>query len=167
MEKWEPSPMNILSIDPGPTHSAWVLLVDGFPDESGWEDNESVVELVTMQQEKGADSLVIEKITSYGMGVGESVFETVYWSGIFAHAFGIDDTYRITRSDVTKSLSVKGAPKAAVNQAIRDSYDTLNAVGTKKNPGVLYDFAKNGPTGGNPHRYDALAAGLAFIKENY
>ena len=79
--------MTLIAVDPGPTQSAWVLLEDA--ELVGWakQPNEDVLAMLAGYR-NGSDILVIERIASYGMAVGAEVFETVYWSGRFAQAFG-------------------------------------------------------------------------------
>ena len=165
--------MNLLAIDPGPEKSAWVIIKDGVPVESGWDENDEVLSMIVLTEldaDEGFDNarfddLVIEKVVSYGMGVGESIFETVYWTGIFAMAFNLTFVTRIPRLDVKVALCHDAkAKKGNVNQAIKDHYDTINPVGTKKNQGPLYEFArKHGP--GLTHRWDALAVGLTYLEQ--
>ena len=148
--------MNILAIDPGPEKSAYVLLEDGVPTQSGWWTNEDIDDRFIEGWGFDYDHLVIEKVMSYGMGVGESVFETVFWTGIFA-AHNWKPFSRVPRLDVKMALCHDSkAKKGNVNQALKDYYDTRNPVGTKKNQGPLYDFARNSGDG-LTHRWDALA----------
>ena len=157
--------MNILSIDPGPTHSAWVRIESGIPVASNWRENQSVLFDVEAMSDMLEGHLVIEKVMNYGMTVGESVFETVFWTGRFAEAWGNSFT-RITRGEVKDAMCHdQKATKANVNQAVRDHYDTINPVGTKKNQGPLYEFQHAGPKGANPHRWDALAVGLTYLEQ--
>jgi hypothetical protein len=173
--------MNILAIDPGPEKSAWVYLVDGIPVQSAWEDNGRVNVMIAGEcmTASGPEHLVIEKVMNYGMPSGESVFETVFWTGRFIQSWGSPTAImlkllgqkrhtssRIPRLDVKVALCHDAkAKKGNVNQAIKDHYDTISPVGTKKNQGPLYEFArKHGP--GLTHRWDALAVGLTYLKEN-
>jgi hypothetical protein len=156
--------VNLLAIDPGPTHSAWVLIKDGMPRRSGWWDNIEIEDHFIEGWGFDFDQLVIEKVVSYGMGVGESVFETVFATGRFT-AYSWVGYARIPRLDVKVALCHDAkAKKGNVNQAIKDHYDTINPVGTKNNQGPLYEFArKHGP--GLTHRWDALAVGLTYLEQ--
>ncbi len=163
--------MNILAIDPGSEKSGWVLLEDGLPTVSGWWDNHRMRGGIETQREKPAPThFVIEKVMSYGMGVGESVFETVYWSGIFAETWRagpLGNTFsRVPRLDVKMALCHDSrAKKGHVNQSLKDHYDTQNPVGTKKNRGPLYDFVRNSGDG-LTHRWDALALAVTvYMKQ--
>jgi hypothetical protein len=78
------------------------------------------------------------------MAVGAEIFETVYWSGIFAQAFGLDSVVRIPRKAV--KIHLCGNMKAKdtnIRQAIIDRYGGKDkAIGTKKTGyGVLHGFS--------------------------
>ena len=76
--------MNILAIDPGNIESAYVLMNDSYEIfQFGKIGNENMFEII---EETMPDKVVIEMVASYGMAVGESVFETVFWIGRFYEA---------------------------------------------------------------------------------
>ena len=79
----------ILAIDPGTDRSGWVVFDPATQRviEHGICSNEELVARLETGQ-FDAMHLVIEKIASYGMPVGEEVFETCRWSGKFEQAFG-------------------------------------------------------------------------------
>jgi hypothetical protein len=79
--------MTILAIDPGPEVSAVVAWNGAMPTEMRIAPNAEIVKGLSSLGSAKARFLVIEKVASYGMAVGESVFETVFWSGRFAQAF--------------------------------------------------------------------------------
>ena len=96
--------------------------------------------------------LVIEKIASFGMPVGAEVFETVYWSGRFAEAYGADHVHRITRGEVKMHLCHSMRAKDGnVRQAL---IDRLGAPGTRKAPGVTHGVSKD--------LWSALAVAVTF-----
>ncbi len=72
-------PMQILAIDPGPVRSGWCLTAeDGYILYAGKDENAAVrdkIERTTL--------VILEGISSYGMPVGKSVFETCYETGKF------------------------------------------------------------------------------------
>ena len=94
------------------------------------------------------DSMVIEQIKSYGMAVGESIFETCVWSGRFMqkviHNVPVN---RIPRQEVKLHICKSSKAKDAnVIQALIDRFagDVPNkGKGTKKDPGFFYGFAKD------------------------
>jgi hypothetical protein len=65
----------------------------------------------------------IEQIASYGMAVGAEVFETVYWSGRFAQAFGPERVDRIKRLEVKMHLCHDSKAKDAnIRAALIDRF---------------------------------------------
>lgn len=125
----------ILVIDPGPTESAWVLF-DGTKLESfAKEPNETVLERVRQSRDNTV-ACVIEQIASYGMPVGAEVFETVFWSGRFAEAYGAERVHRLPRLRVKLHLCHDSRAKDGnIRQALIDRF---GKPGTKANPGPLY-----------------------------
>ena len=145
--------MMILAIDPGPTKSAYVVfecrnaIIGSFGILAN-EEMRSVYPGVAFHAER----CVIEKIASYGMPVGEEVFETVFWSGIFAHSFGLDKVERITRQQIKMHLC--GSPRAKdanIRQACMDRFGGSQSI---KKGGPLY--------GVKADVWAALAVALAF-----
>ncbi len=137
----------ILSIDPGSTQSAWLLLVDGIPERWAKEPNERVLKMLRFEWGGPvpepfvvADVLVIEKVEGFGMAVGAEVFETVFWSGRFAEAARPLQVERLGRKAV--KIALCGSTKAKdpnVWQAIVDRFGGSEvAVGRKAKPGPLY-----------------------------
>lgn len=152
-----------LAIDPGPTRSAWLLLVDGQPGGFAIEDNEALLDrlrrLTPVMPKDPASTIVIERIEAMGMSVGAETFETVYWSGRFAEAtdmlgYRVD---RVTRRAV--KLHLCGTPRAKdpnVRQALIDRFggDSV-ARGSKAAPGPLYGIAND--------VWAALAVGVTWF----
>lgn len=132
----------ILAIDPGPKESAWVLFRDGKPEQFSNMPNHDAIEWVGGFSWCMSAQLVIEQVRSYGMAVGEDVFETVFWSGRFAQAWG-REFHRIGRQDVKSHLCHSMRAKDAnVRQALIDRYGgKADAIGTKKRPGPLYGIS--------------------------
>lgn len=127
----------LLAIDPGNEESGFVVLdsrnrIVG----KGIVPNEEMLETV---QNWGGE-VYIEKITSYGMSVGQSIFETVFWAGRFYEAAQLASVRgRISRSDVKKWLCHSTAAKDKnVNQRLADLWGPK---GTKKAPGPTYGMA--------------------------
>lgn len=132
----------ILAIDPGPKESAWMLFRDGKPLRFGKELNDAVMDHIIDNVWRLNTDLVIEQVKSYGMAVGEEVFETVFWSGRFAQASGLK-FYRIGRQDVKSHLCRSMRAKDTnIRQALIDRYGgKAEAIGTKKRPGPLYGIS--------------------------
>ena len=130
--------MVVLAIDPGPEESAFVA----------WDGKElrafaKVKNGELLSQIPGScDRCVIEKVASFGMPVGAEVFETVYWSGVFAHAFGLARVDRITRNEIKNHLCHSSRAKDGnIRQALIDRFGGPAAIGKKASPGPLYGLA--------------------------
>ena len=158
--------MTVIGLDPGNERSALVVY-DGASEsvlDSVFDYNNSVMNFLTVTREYGnvRPTLVIEKVACYGMPVGESVFETVYWSGIFARAYGLSFTERITRGDVKMHLCRSMRAKDGnVRQAILDRFGGKEkAVGKKAIPGPLHGL--------HGHHFAALGVAITFsdLKNN-
>lgn len=139
--------MKILAIDPGTERSAWLVYESEQILAAGIEPNDDMVaylrllrEPVCGHVEMRADILVIEKIESFGMPVGAEIFETVFWSGRFAEAWG-GLVERISRRAVKLHLcnSVR-AKDSNIRQAL---IGRLGPPGTKKSPGATYGIKKD------------------------
>ncbi len=143
-------PRLLLAIDPGPVESAWVLLRGSTLVEFAKEPN-GVLLLRLMSEELTAEVTVIEKIASYGMAVGEEVFETVFWSGRFAQAIG-GDVERLTRLKVKQQLCRDSRAKDGnIRQALIDRYGGPASI---KKGGPLYKVSGD--------VWAALAVGVAW-----
>ena len=127
----------LMAIDPGNEESGYVVL-DGrnWIAAKGIVPNEEMLELVR----EWSNDLVIEKITSYGMSVGQSIFETVWWAGRFYEAAEHATLReRISRTDVKKWLCHSTAAKDTnVNRRLLDLWGPK---GTKKKPGPTFGMA--------------------------
>lgn len=128
--------MKLLAIDPGPQFSAFVVW-----DGTSLVEFAKVDNLVMLERclTGDYDTCVIEKIASFGMAVGAEVFETVYWSGRFAQAFGAESTHRITRNVIKNHLCHSSKAKDGnIRQAIIDRFGGEAAIGKKASKGPLY-----------------------------
>lgn len=172
----------ILAIDPGSSQSA-VLAYNRTSHEvltAVILPNDEVVGFLTNFCHKQDYNFVIERVASYGMAVGASVFRTCEWFGDFRRAWmsggrqlvGHDSggpytytekyqwagLYRIEEKMVLCGQS--RAKDANIAQAIRDLYsgwfnlDTKKLTGGKNNPGPLYHVKKD--------LWAALAIALTF-----
>lgn len=152
--------MMIMALDPGTTESAMVAI-----------DTALVRPVVHTELLPNADmrqwltavplvgvSLIIEKVESYGMAVGEETFTTVYWSGIFAEAYGLHRTHQMGRKAVKlHHCGTVRATDANIRQSIIDRYGGKDkAMGKKSAPGPLF-----GITG---HKMAALALALTWAE---
>lgn len=135
--------MTILAIDPGNTQSAYCF-VDAETLEPGFFGKVDNNELLTIISASLYDSLVIERVASYGMAVGRDVFETCEWVGRFTQAAQPTQADYIYRKD--EKLHICGNPKANdsnIRRALIDRFarhDLKNGKGTKQKPDWFYGF---------------------------
>ena len=151
--------MKILAIDPGPEQSAWVRYDPGnhAVEDKGIWPNDQLVGFLRHHGGKGRITLAVEMVQSFGMPVGESVFETVLWAGRFVEAW---DGYwtRIYRKDVKMHLCHSMRAKDAnIRQALLDRFPRSGGgktpqVGVKADPGPLYGI--------KTHLWSALAVAI-------
>ncbi len=131
--------MMMTGIDPGTTQSAYVRIDDkGDVFEFGIIDN---YDLLTKIHGITGD-LWIEMVASFGMPVGQEVFQTCVWIGRFIERAS---KYRefvgtVTRKEVV--LHHCNSPRgndATIRASLIDRYGGKEkAIGNKKNPGPLY-----------------------------
>lgn len=166
-----------MAIDPGPTQSAFVLYeVPSQANPLGRvidhlkEENDKIIERIEDGMQKGVsefhhwpDHYVIEMIASYGMAVGEDVFETCVWIGRFmqVHKASLIQgrTHRVKRLAV--KMHMCKSPKAndsTIRRALIDRWgpDKEKAIGRKKTPGPLYDIVDD--------EWQALALAVTFAE---
>lgn len=140
--------MTITAIDPGTTESAFVEWNGHRVISFGIVENEILLKRLEHCSVYEMRHLVfIEMIASYGMPVGKETFETVLWIGQFVHACKISSfqNFLVYRKDVKMHLchSMK-AKDGNIRQAIIDRFGGKElAIGTKKNPGVLYGISSH------------------------
>lgn len=135
--------MKVLSIDPGNRQSAWCM-IDGEtlkPLSFGKEGNQVVLDAV---QHLSYDSIVIERVASYGMAVGRDVFETCEWVGRFTQAASVPPDYVYRREEKLHLCGDSRAKDTNIRRALIDRFaqhDLKNGKGTKKNPDWFYGFS--------------------------
>lgn len=135
--------MRVLAIDPGNRQSAWCM-IDGEtlkPLSFGKEENQVVL---TAVQHLSYDSIVIERVASYGMAVGRDVFETCEWVGRFTQAASVPPDYVYRQEEKLHICGDSRAKDANIRRALIDRFarhDLKNGKGTKKNPDWFYGFS--------------------------
>lgn len=157
----------VLAIDPGNIQSAYVVIdeADGFrPIQFAKVDNHSFL-LDLPNLASPVETVVIEKIASYGMPVGAEVFDTCVWSGRFHQRikdFTGSDVFYLPRID--EKINLCGSSRAKdsnIRQALIDrfaKFDFKNGRGTKSNPDFFYGFAKD--------IWAAYAVGITWLDQN-
>lgn len=147
--------MKVLSIDPGPVESGWLVFdTDSFaPLSFGNDTNMDLLEMLVNWSVK-YDHLVIEGFASYGSPVGQTTFDACFWSGRLVQAWGKEHTI-VYRKEVKKHLlgRVTGNDPA-VKQVLIDRF---GGVGTKKEPGPLYGIKM--------HAWSALALAVTWADQ--
>ncbi len=153
----------ILAVDPGSEQSAWVVYdpvarrLHGF----GIVPNHDM--FAVMGARAAAEAMVIEEVQSYGMAVGKTVFDTVFWAGRFAQFWdGIGGAFHLyPRRQVKLELCGQARAKDGnVRQALIDRFGPGKraAVGLKACPGPLYGVKKD--------IWAALALAVAWCDAN-
>lgn len=142
----------ILAIDPGPEESAFVV----FNRESiGYYGKRRNIDLLLAIENRDFEchELVLERVASFGMPVGEEVFETVFWTGIFAQAWG-GLYHRIKRHQVKMHLCQNMRAKDGnIRQALIDKFGGKQE--TKKG-GTLHGISGD--------VWSALAVGITYLE---
>lgn len=152
----------ILSIDPGNTYSAYVLLdMNLAPVEKGKVLNNKMLKIIYLLYQKYAYKYVaIEMVASYGLAVGKDVFETCVWIGRFYQSINFLNPTYIYRKD--EKMIICGSMKAKdsnIRRALIDKFakhDLKNGKGTKKNPDWFYGFKAD--------IWQAYAVGVTFYE---
>lgn len=139
----------IIAIDPGNKESAYVILSEDLrPIEFAKLPNEELMEVLD-KQAKVYGCVVIECIASYGMSVGQTVFDTCIWIGRFterAKAMGAEVNYIYRKDEKMNLCHTMKANDSNITQALIDRFapDTPNkGKGSKKEQGYFYGFAKD------------------------
>lgn len=158
--------MRVLAIDPGNIRSAYCLIAAESlcPLEYGIEENEALREILRDKlYTKWPTQVVIEMVASYGMPVGEEVFDTVRWIGRFEERCNqICGNYPALVKRMEEKMHICHSSRARdsnIRQALIDRFaqhDKKNGRGTKNNPDWFYGFKKD--------IWSAYAVGLTYIE---
>ena len=144
----------MIAIDPGTIQSAYVQW-DGLKIESkGILENKHMLEYLRAWKYPPFP-LVIEQIRCYGMPIGQTTLDTVFWSGRFWQVWD-GFKYMMPRIEVKKHLCHNGAAKDSnIRQALIDRF---GPPGVKKEPGILYGVKKD--------IWAALAIAVTWFDQN-
>jgi hypothetical protein len=137
-----------IGVDPGTEKSAYAMFNGREVLSFGIWDNE-VLRQHSLWEEQ---NVFIEMIASYGMAVGASTFETVYWIGRFVELSAISggNVTRVFRKDV--KLHLCNSPRAKDGNVRQALIDRVGPQGTKKNQGPTYGIKS--------HEWAALAVAV-------
>ena len=135
----------LIAIDPGTTESAYVVLAENYvPLVADKLPNEDLCEILGAYG--ATDTIVIERLASYGMPVGREVLETCEWVGHFARIA----TWNNARVEYLYRREVKlhlcDDPRAGdtnIRRALISRFarnDLRTGKGTGKRPDWFYGF---------------------------
>lgn len=157
---------HILAIDPGNIESACVILEkDTYRPVYFFKKENSLFrdEIPKLLTDYPVSKVIIEKIESYGMAVGRSVFDTCVWIGRYVELFMLHKkpVFFMYRKDIKLNLCGQVRAKDTnIRVALIDrfaEFDLKNGKGTKKDPDFFYGFAKD--------MWAAMAVGVTFIDD--
>jgi hypothetical protein len=126
----------LLAIDPGTTHSGWVMYANGVPLRGGVDENHELLLIIACH----SGPVAIEEIRSYGMAIGQETIDTIRWIGRFQQVAGGDRVRLIPRKNVCQHIcNTASAKDPNIRAALIDRYGgKAEAVGTIKKQGPLY-----------------------------
>lgn len=157
----------IIGIDPGTKESGVVVMArQGMIILAEIVDNNDLLNHDYLIQSPLNDIMVVEKIVSMGMAVGQQVFDTVFFTGrIYERFVGrVNTFYSMPRREVKMHLCGNNRAKDSnIRQALIDKYPAIGGgkvpqIGTKKEPGPLFNIKS--------HCWSALALCITY-KETY
>jgi hypothetical protein len=132
------------AIDPGNTHSAYVVLTSDNIIAKGILPNDDMRLLLREFAENNDIVLAIEMIASYGMAVGSEVFNTCVWIGRYIEQVGRYEY--VYRKDVKMNLcGSMRAKDSNIRQALLDRF------GKERCKGLAKDM------------WSALAVGVTYL----
>ena len=154
--------MRILAIDPGNTESGYALIEDYKPLLIGKVRNQDLL-IYILAELPSLDNIVIEMVASYGMAVGQTVFDTCVWIGRFEQA-GINSVRKVEkifRKDVKMNLCGQTRAKDSnITQALVDRFSypqhaEKGGKGTKNDKGFFFGFKSD--------IWQAYALGVTYL----
>jgi len=154
--------MKVFGIDPGSEQSAYVIWNGEEILAKGILENGKMVYLLMDYGNGLLTRVVIEQVRSYGMPVGATVFDTVFWSGRFCQAWP-NEFHQMPRLKVKQHICHDSRAKDSnIIQALVDrfAYGVRNkGKGTKPEPGFFYGFKKD--------IWQAFALAVTWHDQNY
>lgn len=156
---------NILAIDEGNEYSGYCVLDSETyePLKFGKIDNNELLDMIpNLKETWNVSELAIERIESYGMAVGKSIFDTCVWAGRFierCHRLGIKYEWVTRKEEKMMICQSMKANDSTIRRALIDMFakhDFKNGKGTKKNPDFFYGFRAD--------IWSAFAVGYVYIE---
>ena len=149
--------MKIIAIDPGTTESAYVIWDGGKILDMEIMPNDELLDYLWVLDY--AHPLVIEQVRCYGMVIGQSTLDTVFWSGRFYEAWQQHDCYLLPRMDVKMHLCHDSRAKNKnIRQALIDRFEP--DLKPRQRPKTVLK-------GVGTHLWAALALAVTFYDLNY
>ena len=134
---------NILAIDAGTVETGYCI-VDAdtlTPQKFGKVANEEVLDIINTLS--AGDVVVLEQFKSYGMAIGQSTIDSIQWNGRFIQR-ALDKGMRVDMvARMEEKMCLCNTSKAKDGNIRQALIDRFGEVGTKKNPGFFYGFAKD------------------------
>lgn len=156
----------VLAIDPGNIDSAYCV-IDDETLRPLYYDKVSNAVLASMIKDGHFDYIseaAVERVASYGLAVGRSVFETCEWIGRFSQLIENDGkvvSYVYRKDEKLHICGDSRAKDANIRRALIDRFaqhDLKNGKGTKSNPDWFYKFKAD--------EWAAYACGLTYIERD-
>jgi hypothetical protein len=156
----------ILAIDPGNIESGYVFLNNDLSVVRKEKIlNKQLLELINFfinYDSKEETKIAIEMIASYGMAVGQTVFETCLWIGRFIQEIyiktGREPTLIYRKDEKINLCQTMKAKDSNIRQALIDRFakhDFKNGKGTKNNQDIFYGFKSD--------IWAAMAVGVTYF----
>lgn len=124
--------------------------------------NEAILEALSHHAKGPENVLVVEQMQLFtsNYGVGQEVFDSVFWSGRFVQAWTPGRWDRILRAKVRGHLGASKGGDAAVRAALIARFGPYKevAIGNKKKPGPCFGIAG--------HEWQALAVAVVWFDQN-
>lgn len=140
--------MKILAIDPANLESAYCIIESNSYKPISFDKIENNKMFDVLKANKDIKKIIIEEVRSYGMSVGQTVFDTCRWYGRFEQ-FALDtipdvEVVYICRKDVKMNLcGTMRAKDKNIIIALVDRFapnSTNYGKGTKKNKNFFFGF---------------------------
>jgi len=155
----------VLGIDPGPEKSGYVILRYNIKNktfiitEKVILKNEELFKKIFLFRFATNPTIVIEQLTSFGMAIGQTTMDSIFWTGRF-YQKSIQckiEVILISRKEI--KLSLCGNYRAKDKNIRQRLIDKFGLPGTKKQPGKLYGISN--------HLWSSLAAAVVFLEKKY
>ena len=158
--------MRVFAVDPGLERSAFVLWNGQRIEQHGIVSNEDLLLrlyeaiVVSDANDEDAPVLVVEAMTSYGMAVGQSTLDTIFWAGRFYQSVQPCQAEVLARRIV--KINLCGSAKAKdsnIRMALIDRFGGSKevAIGLKTSKGPLYGITS--------HCWAALAVAVTWFDQ--